>query len=117
MRISFIEEWLGGHEFQLALSDDEKRNERSIFGALFARECQLEMESLYQSAMTNIRGKTFDECDDGLNALAFLQEILATAMWKHRCKVGETLESFARKYDRLDTLEERRELHLEAQQL
>jgi hypothetical protein len=74
-----------------------------------------EVESLYQAAIMNIRGKRFDECSDGLNALSFLQEVLATAMWKHRCVIGDVLESFVRKYDRLDIPEERRKLHLEAQ--
>jgi hypothetical protein len=116
MRIAFIEAWLGSHDVQAGVSADEERNMPATYGALFAPECQAEMESLLQAAIASIRGKTFYRCGDELNACMFLQEIVATALWKHRCVVGERLESFARKYDRLDTLQERRELHFEAQQ-
>jgi len=116
IRIAFIEAWLGGFEVQPGMTADEQRNEPTLFGALFSDECRHELESLYRAAIESIRGKTFDKCNDGIDALVFLQEIVATAMWKHRCKVGETLEEFARKNDRLDILQERRRLHLEAQQ-
>ena len=115
-RVSFVEKWLAIRDADLTLSIDETRNEPSVYRELFANECRAELEEFYRDAMSNLRGSTLVEGRDGLNALAFLQEVVARAMWKYGCTAGPLLESFARKYDRLDTLEEKRRLHLEAQE-
>lgn len=115
-RVSFVEGWLEIRDADLNLSVDETRNEPSVFRELFSGECRAELEEFYRDAMLSLRGSTLIGCRDGLNALAFLQEVVAKAMWKYGCTAGPLLESFARKYDRLDTLEEKRKLHLEAQE-
>lgn len=115
-RVSFVERWLNIRDADLNLSMDETRNEPGVYRELFSDECRAELEEFYKEAMLSLRGATLVGCRDGLNALAFLQEVVARAMWKYGCTAGPLLESFARKYDRLDTLEEKRRLHLEAQE-
>lgn len=115
-RISFVERWLKILDADLNVSVDESRNEPSVYRELFSDQCRAELEEFYRDAMLSLRGSTLVGCRDGLNALAFLQEVVATAMWKYSCTAGPLLESFARMYDRLDTLEEKRRLHREAQE-
>ena len=115
-RISFAEGWLKIRDADLDLSIDDTRNEPSVYRELFSDECRAELEEFYSDAMSSLRGSTLVGGRDGLNALAFLQEVVGRAMWKYGCTAGPLLESFARKYDRLDTLGEKRRLHLEAQE-
>jgi len=98
------------------LSDDEKRNEPNTYAALFSDECRSEIEELYKAAMREMRGRSLSSSEDILEGLVFLQEIVATALWKHQCAVGSTLESFAREFDRLDVRAERERLHARAQE-
>ncbi|HEY8553262.1 MAG TPA: hypothetical protein VIL43_01830, partial [Burkholderiales bacterium] len=79
--------------------------------ALFSEKCRSSIENVYRSAMREMRGVPYALAGDTIEALAFLQETIATALWKHRCNVGKTLESFAREFDRLDVREERKRLH------
>lgn len=97
------------------LSADERRNEPATYAALFSSECRKFLEEVYEGALVMMRERSLNACEDVLNGLAFLQEVVATAMWRHRCDVGETLEVFARNFDRLDVAEERARLHGEAQ--
>lgn len=117
MRIVFLEQYIAPQDVRSDLTIDEKRNEPKIYRDLFSSECRIEVERCYLDALLSIRGRTFVQSDDVVNALVFLQGIVATALWKYRCDVGETLEAFARKYDRLDVSAEKRRLHLEAQGL
>jgi len=70
---------------------------------------------LYLKAMRMMRGRPFDDCDEALKGLVFLQEVAATALWRHRCPVGDTLASFAREFDRLDVPAEHERLYVRAQ--
>lgn len=116
-RVAFIEDWLRGCDVQSKPTLDEQRNAPDAFRALFCDECLSELESLYRAAILNIRGRAFESCSDGMKALEFLQDIVATALWRHRCAVGATLEDFARDFDRLDVPDEMRRLHMEAQRM
>jgi hypothetical protein len=110
-RIAFIERWMSFQGELKPLLEDEQRNERQIYTDLFSGECRSCIEELYRTAMQEMRGQPYSVSGDVLEALAFLQEVVATGMWKHRCNVGEMLESFAREFDRLDVSEERKRLH------
>jgi hypothetical protein len=96
-------------------SDDDRRNESATYAALFSSECQPFIADLYQEAMGMMRGRSLADCDEALNCLAFLQDVVATAMWRHRCPVEATLASFAREFDRLDVATERARLFSRAQ--
>lgn len=116
-RIAFIEEWLAGHDVTTEPTIDEQRNEHTVYTALFSDECRAEIEDCFREAMRRMRGKSFSESEDDLNALAFLQHVVAAAMWKHRCDTGDMLETFAREFDRLDVELERMRLHMRAQKM
>ena len=101
-RIAFIEEWLAGHD---------------VTTALFSNGCCAEVEDCFREALHRMRGKSFSESEDDLNALQFLQHVVAAEMWKHRCDTGDMLETFARDFDRLDVESERMRLHMRAQKM
>ena len=65
--------------------------------------------------MHEMRGARFGESGDFLNAAVFLQDLVATAMWRYHCNVGADLERFTREFDRLDIESERRRLFDAAQ--
>lgn len=115
-RVAFIEQWLSFQGEPPPLSLDETRNEREAYAALFSDKCRAELELLHQAAMREMRGKSYGHSGDVLEALTFLQEIVATGLWKHQCVVGVILEAFAREFDRLDVPDERKRLHGVAQQ-
>lgn len=115
IRIAFIERWLSFVGELQPLSEDERRNERETYAGLFSDDCRSSVEELYWTAMREMRGQPYALAGDVVEALAFLQTTVATGLWKHRCKVGETLESFARDFDRLDVHDERKRLHTLAQ--
>lgn len=56
-------------------------------------------------------GVPYPQCGDFLDALAFIQEISATALWKYRQGVGDAVEDFVRNFDRLDVSDERIRLY------
>ena len=116
-RIAFIDEWLGAEVEAPEPIIDDRRNEAALYAALFSNGCCAEIEDCFREAMRRMRGKSFSESEDDLNALAFLQDVVAAAMWKHRCDTGDMLETFAREFDRLDVEVERIKLHLRAQKV
>jgi hypothetical protein len=115
VRICTVERWVALEGDLRPLSEDERRNERETYADLFSDECRADVEFLYQTAMREMRGKPYELSGGVLEALDFLQQVVATALWKYRSSVGETLESFAREFDRLDVEDERRRLHALAQ--
>jgi hypothetical protein len=115
VRIQFIETWLTEVPTFIPLTEDESRNEPIIYQEIFSEKCRIELERCYRNAMSSIRDQSFGDSMDVLRALTFLQEIIATAKWKYDCETGPLLESFARRYDRLDDDSEQRRLHAEAQ--
>lgn len=116
-RIAFIEERLAGQDLATEPTVDEQRNEPTVYTALFSDECRPEVEDFFREALRRMHGKSFSRSEDDLNALAFLQHVVAAAMWKHHCAAGDMLETFARDFDRLDVESERMRLHLRAQKM
>jgi hypothetical protein len=114
-RVDFLERVMSCPAGFAQLSVDERRNEPATYAALFSNECRSFVEELYQKAMRMMRGRPLGDCDEALKGLVFLQEVAATALWRHRCPVGNTLEAFAREFDRLDVPAERERLHACAQ--
>lgn len=107
--------WMTGQDNVSPVTREEQRNEKMAYLEVFSLECRAEVEVMYRASISQLRLNVFQESIDTLNALMFLQEIVATALWKHNCQVGAELENFARTYDRLDTPSDRLRLHLEAQ--
>lgn len=116
IRILSIERHLTHTPTPNSLSEDDNRNQPAIYAALFSSECRSYMEMLYADAMAQMTDFPFDQSEDLLNCLEFIQEVTATALWRYDRQVGDNLESFARAFDRLDVPSERRRLHDQAQQ-
>ncbi len=109
-RVFSLEEDLG-FEGDVAPSEDDLRNERTNFERLFSGECNSYVDNLYREAMNRLWGKPYDEAENELRVLAYLQNLVAAALWKHGLVPSETLEGFARQFDRLDVDSERRRLY------
>ena len=115
IRVPLIEQWVSFENEDERVYCDEKRNEPETYSILFSDECRASVENLFLKVMWELRGQPYERCKSILEALAFLQEIVATALWKYNCSVGATLEMFAREFDRLDLQVERERLHAQAQ--
>ena len=109
-RVLSLEEALG-FEGDVAPSEDDLRNERINFERLFSGECNGYADGLYREAMSRLWGKPIGEAENELRVLAYLQNLVAVALWKHGLAPSETLEGFARQFDRLDVESERRRLY------
>jgi hypothetical protein len=115
MRVAFIERHLATPIESTHISADERRNLPGVYEAMFSADCRPYVEKLYADAMKELGRLPYDRSEETLDGLMFIQEVIATALWKYRCDVGQTLESFARQYDRLDLPLERQRLHDQAQ--
>ena len=109
--IDFVERHLERSSEPERHSEDDQRNESTIHTTLFSNECRSYLESLYSEAIRGLGAVTFANGEDLLNGLQFIQNVIATALWKYHCDVGPVLESFAREFDRLDVESERRRLY------
>jgi hypothetical protein len=114
-KINWIEQYLGFDD-GVALSLDDKRNEQSVYASLFSEEGRLELEQLYLTLISEMKGVPYEHCSGILEALMFLQEISAVALWKYHQNVGEKMELFVRDFDRLDVPSERVRLYKIAQE-
>jgi hypothetical protein len=100
----------------LNVSDDDIRNERFQYEALFQDPCASLIERIFDSEVGAMISIPYDQCSAHLEALEFIQEIASTAMWKFGTSIPSALEDFAREFDRLDVEEERHRLYLLAQE-
>ena len=110
--------WIESHfdfDAGISLSSDDKRNESATYEALFLQGHQAKIEQLYLELLSEMDGVSYQQCGDILDALAFIQEISAIALWKYRQRVGVMIEEFVRDFDRLDVPEERFRLYKSAQ--
>lgn len=113
-RVNWIEKRFG-FDTGIALSSDDRRNEPGTYEVFFSPEHQAKLEQLYLELLNEMNGVPYQQCGDVLDALAFIQEISAAALWKYRQRVGVTIEEFVRDFDRLDIPEERVRLYKSAQ--
>jgi hypothetical protein len=114
LRIAFIEQCLKIPIESTHISEDERRNLPNLYEANFSTGCLPYVEKLHSDAMEKMRNLSYDQSSDILNGLMFIQEVVATALWKYHCDVGQFLESFARQFDRLDLPVERQWLYDQA---
>lgn len=113
-KIHWMEQYLG-YEGGAELSPGDIENEPSAYEAIFLEEHQPKLERLYLSLLNEMNGVPYSRCGDVLEALAFLQEISAIALWKYHQSVGVVIEEFVRDFDRLDVPDERVRLYEKAQ--
>lgn len=113
-RINWIEQYLGFNG-SVGLSADDRRNEPSAYEAIFSEEHRAKLEQLQLKLLNEMNGVPYQQCGDVLEALAFIQEISATALWKYHQSVGAMTEEFVRDFDRLDVSDERVRLYESAQ--
>jgi len=90
---------------------DCDKDEQGIYKSLFSIENQRKFYSLYSRIQDEMVGISYSECEKIIDMLAFMQEVLATAIWKHNIKVEMEMENFARDFDRLDVVAERIRLY------
>src|SRR5262245_45067581 len=114
-KVVFLENYLAGTVVENISSIDRERNLPYLFESLFSSGCRDKVDHVYTEALNSMRERPFADCADTIDALSFLQEVVAAAMWKYRLTVGAKLEEFARKFDRLDVEEEQRRIYEGAQ--
>ena len=111
-QVAAIEQLVGGTGTRTEQhGQDELQTSRECFAKLFSLECQSYVDQAYSGVVRVLQVQPYDSCDDAFTALEFLQELIATALWKYELAVPQNQESFAREYDRLDTELERRRLY------
>jgi len=98
------------------ISLDDERNESSLYYRLFSKECHSKIESLYLKLLSEMKQVSYEEANEIIEALMFLQEVAATALWKYNCNIGEKMEFFVRNFDRLDVAGEKYRLYEKVQQ-
>ena len=114
-RVPFIERKFDTPLELTVLSEDEHRNLPTLYKTLFSDDCASYVEKLYADAMRELRGLSYEESEHIIDGLDFIQLVIATAMYKYGCTVGQTLRCFAREFDRFDVTSERQRLHNQAQ--
>jgi hypothetical protein len=114
-RSAYLGQLIGSTDSIAGLTDDDMRNQSSLYADLFSESCESVVHRLLQNVLDAMRGKPYVECDDLFNAALILQMLVATAMWRYGCSVDQQLEQFARGFDRLDVESERARLFLLAQ--
>lgn len=115
-RSNFVEQAIG-FDPEAPITIDDKRNEPSSYETVFKNQSDSLVGELYEDLLRDMRGKLFEECDDQIAGLRFLQMLIATAMWKYHITVSEKLKKFARDFDRLDALTERQKLYNISQEI
>ena len=113
-KIDWMEQYLG-YDGRVALSSDDLMNEPSMYEAIFSEEHRPKVEQLYLGLLNEMDRTPYQQCGNMLEALAFIQGISATALWKYRKNVGSVIEEFVRDFDRLDVSDERVRLYERAQ--
>lgn len=93
------------------ITDDDRRNQKHYYEQLFLGEYKDAMECLYTDWMKKLATFSHIDAERLLSAMTFLQEVVATAMWKYDIKVNNEFDRFARDFDRLDIPSERIRLY------
>jgi hypothetical protein len=96
------------------ISVDDRRNEPAMFRELAENHPDV-LNELFQELLRDLRSVSYERSTGILDALAFVQSVGASALWKHHCRVGDPLETFVRQFDRLDVPAERLRLYRFAQ--
>mgnify|MGYP003537014601 FL=1 len=110
-----IEAWLEIGDLEDLLINASSRDDAEEFKKLFSTTGRVQVLKAFNELRAKLNGKPFQDCEFELAALTFMQFIAARGMWQHRLDVGDELDRFARRFDRLDVPSERERLHLECQ--
>ena len=109
-RSRFLDHYLL-HEGYCQPTQDDYWNEGSMLENLdflsYSGPVGLLLEVLYKQMTL----KAFDDSQDIIDGIMFVQNVIALALWKYRIDVCVELDVFARDFDRLDNLDERRRLY------
>ena len=114
-QISWMNRYFGNDSINNISLDDE-RNESSLYYRLFSKECHSKIESLYLKLLSEMKEVSYEESNEIIEALMFLQKVAATALWKYNCNIGEKMEFFVRNFDRLDVAGEKDRLYKKVQE-
>ena len=104
-----------GFEESLAMSSDDVKNVQNAYEDFFSEKNRAHVDRLYLELIEGMKGLPYESCGDVLEALVFLQEISATALWKYDQKLSAKIEAFVKDFDRLDLPDERVRLYRSAQ--
>lgn len=103
-RVHALEVCLKPHLIPLS---GDLRNESHNISELFSNKCKTFIDELFFETLDKLKEITYAEAQDIILMLAYLQEILALALWRYNLKPSEKLEGFCRDFDRLDEESER----------
>lgn len=112
-RVAAVEQFLDV-EVPDALSVDDHRNLPDFYRELAEQHLEA-LSGAIHAMLAEMRRRPYECCDELLDALQFLQHVVASALWRYYLPVTSELEAFAREYDRLDVPSERRRLYGAAQ--
>lgn len=113
-KIERIEQYIG-YDAKATVSSDDMKNEPRAYETIFSAEHRPKLERLYLELLNEMKGVPYQQCENVLEALSFIQEVSATALWMYHQGVGTEIEEFARDFDRLDVPDERVRLYKDAQ--
>lgn len=113
-KIIWMEQYLG-YKNKVKLSSDDIKNESFAYASVFLENNRITLEKIYIKLKSEMNGIPYKQCEEILDALEFIQQISATAMWKYNQNVGVMIEEFVRNFDRLDVPKERIRLYNETQ--
>ena len=115
-RSSWLENYLGD-DVLAPSSFDDARNLSDVYTAIFSAKFRPSMEELQISLLKEMQEVSFEQSGAILDALACLQQMAATGLWKYHQDVGKPIEAFTRNFDRLDVSGERARLYEYAQEI
>jgi hypothetical protein len=95
--------------------ENKSLREADVYKLIFSTAHRLKIERLYKALMNSMRTVAYENCEDTIKALSFIQEMAATAIWKYDCRIGKLLERFITEFDRLDLGSEQLRLYRDAQ--
>lgn len=95
---------------------DGMRNEPESYRIVFDAANGSFMTDLLESLLNSMKGKRFEECNDELAGLRFVQAISITALSLRQGAPSDRLGKFARDFDRMDVPEIRHKLYNSAQE-
>ena len=113
-KIDWMEQYFG-YDGRVMLSSDDMKNEPNVYETICSDENRPKLERFYLELLHKMKGISYGQCGDVLETLVFLQEALASALWKYHQNIGVILEDFVRDFDRLDVPSERVRLYEKAQ--
>ena len=115
-QVSWMNKYFGNDNINnISISLDDERDEPSLYVELISKDCRSKIESLYLKLLSEMKEAPYEEANGIIEALMFLQEVAARALWKYNCNIGKKMEYFVRNFDRLDVVGEKHRLYEKVQ--